>query len=45
MTNWAKTHQILPVELWYILWTNSKWPMVFDLLRFDLTFDLEVKVK
>ena len=43
MTKWAKTRLILPVELRYILGTNSKWHMAVDLERSDLTSDLKVK--
>ena len=44
MTNLAKILLILPVELRYALGTNSKCSMAVDLVRLDLTSDLEVKV-
>ena len=44
MTNWAKIQLILHVELRNALGTNSKWSMAVDLVRLDLTSDLEVKV-
>ena len=44
MTKWAITRLILPVEYRFALLTYRKWNMAFDLVRLDLTSDLEVKV-
>ena len=37
MIKWAKTWQILAVDINNVLGTNSKWPMVDDLSSSDFT--------
>ena len=44
MIKWVIMNLILPVEFRYVLGTYSKWPMAVNLVKSDLTSDLEVKV-
>ena len=42
ISKWAKTNLLLPQKLRYVLGTISKWAVGINLVKLDLTSDLEV---